>query len=197
MRGARALSAPTWITMRQLVGDALPLPGGDRCTSQVSRQPPPPVADTCARSAPLKSSQVSAVADGSCRAVLGREHRRGGFGAAQARLKQHEHDRAVERGNLWRVIPAWAGNTPAAPMFRHCSVGHPRVGGEHDCQRFCRHRVRGSSPRGRGTRPQCRENDGQRRVIPRVGGKHEELLARTIHERAVWSRRPLDSQGIF
>ena len=48
----------------------------------------------------------------------GRHHvapfERGGFGAAQARLKQHEHDRAVERGNLWRVIPAWAGNTPIA-----------------------------------------------------------------------------------
>ena len=81
--------------------------GGDRCTSQVSRQPPPSSRHLRTERS-LKSSQASAVADGSCRvgAVLGREHRRGDFGAAQARLKQHEHDRAVERGNLWRVIPA-------------------------------------------------------------------------------------------
>ena len=122
--------------------------GGDRCTSQVS---PPPSSRHLRTERSLKSSQASAVADGSCRvaAVLGREHRRGGFGAAQARLKQHEHDRAVERGNLWRVIPAWAGNTLDCPCLLVRQTGHP--------------------PRGRGTpleRPSLRG-------VPRVmGGEH-------------------------
>ena len=102
--------------------------------------PAPPSSRHLRTERSLKSSQASAVADGSCRAVLGREHRRGGFGAAQARLKQHEHDRAVERGNLWRVIPAWAGNTLDCPCLLVRQTGHPRVGGEHsNCkQLICR-----------------------------------------------------------
>ena len=120
--------------------------------------PAPPSSRHLRTERSLKSSQASAVADGSCRvgAVLGREHRRGGFGAAQARLKQHEHDRAVEPGESLE--------------------GHPRVGGEHTSGTDVSTLLGGSSPRGWGTRPQCRENDGQRRVIPRVGGEHEELL---------------------
>ena len=69
-----------------------------------------------------------------------------------------------------RFIPAWAGNaTSRCPACSRPTV-HPRVGGERGpdrCRPCCR---RGSSPRGRGTRPRrparCRRN----RFIPAWAG---------------------------
>ena len=94
---------------------------------------------------------------------------------------------------LWRFIPAWAGNTRGLILpCLNCSV-HPRVGGEHrnppnpPCQGG------GSSPRGRGTYlysgylysvlrfiPAWAGNtcgrsssSGKLPVHPRVGGEHD------------------------
>ena len=51
-----------------------------------------------------------------------------------------------------RFIPAWAGNTGGWRSPGPCPAVHPRVGGEHSSLKPLIIRIRGSSPRGRGTR---------------------------------------------
>ena len=51
-----------------------------------------------------------------------------------------------------RIIPAWAGNTPAYFPVVQLTADHPRVGGEHFYLGAGEVVVIGSSPRGRGTR---------------------------------------------
>ena len=89
-----------------------------------------------------------------------------------------------------RFIPAWAGNaldrTPGAALRPvHPRVGgerrwqdytqftrpvHPRVGGERCPSLGPYHGSAGSSPRGRGTRPECRTRPRFRRFIPAWAG---------------------------
>ena len=101
-----------------------------------------------------------------------------------------------------RIIPAWAGNTPAVRSRVQPGSDHPRVGGEHPA--FCIRRSSqvGSSPRGRGTPFNSTRIQYILRIIPawagntnpgpgvgvgvtdhpRVGGEH---LAKAI-KRAQW-----------
>ena len=103
---------------------------------------------------------------------------------------------------LDRVIPAWAGNTPASDMRPTGSVGHPRVGGEHSHDLNAELSQHGSSPRGRGTHGSVPACGRQERVIPawagnticlcpcqlfppghpRVGGEHARVLIATGRE---------------
>ena len=52
-----------------------------------------------------------------------------------------------------RFIPAHAGNTSTTSSWSASTTVHPRARGEHRVARRWRHRLRGSSPRTRGTRP--------------------------------------------
>ena len=69
-----------------------------------------------------------------------------------------------------RFIPAWAGNTCPAPSGHTCSPVHPRVGGEHSVKGFLGECIRGSSPRGRGTRPTFHLRCHPLRFIPAWAG---------------------------
>ena len=97
-----------------------------------------------------------------------------------------------------RFIPAWAGNTGQSARSRPTIAVHPRVGGEHRSSSGTRRSMRGSSPRGRGTRasppargrpsrfipawagntPRSAGRTGWRSVHPRVGGEHPPATAR-------------------
>ena len=52
---------------------------------------------------------------------------------------------------LFRIIPAWAGNTLPSSSGATRTTDHPRVGGEHSSCSFGSVIPYGSSPRGRGT----------------------------------------------
>ena len=58
----------------------------------------------------------------------------------------------------FRFIPAWAGNTITSLLEDKTIAVHPRVGGEHGGQAEWPRGRGGSSPRGRGTRAQCRSS---------------------------------------
>ena len=95
-----------------------------------------------------------------------------------------------------RFIPAWAGNTKKGRRPLEVTTVHPRVGGEHYGVPQIRHRLFGSSPRGRGTLSSalrcastCRfipawagntleidECPNHGTVHPRVGGEHSVSL---------------------
>ena len=78
----------------------------------------------------------------------------------------------VSRGTTTkkRIIPAWAGNTPPRrPPSTHES-DHPRVGGEHGELGQALLFPVGSSPRGRGTRQDCRRTATINRIIPAWAG---------------------------
>ena len=61
------------------------------------------------------------------------------------------------------IIPAYAGNTRQTAGEGQEGWDHPRVCGEHDIDRPAPFRVRGSSPRMRGT------HDGRFSAIKQVG----------------------------
>ena len=86
-----------------------------------------------------------------------------------------------------RIIPAWAGNTQEANAAKVIHTDHPRVGGEHELTSFREHAARGSSPRGRGTRPLRRPCTYHRRIIPAWAGNtvdsKERSTARADHPR--------------
>ena len=69
-----------------------------------------------------------------------------------------------------RFIPAWAGNTQPTGSAAHARPVHPRVGGEHDAIPAGGREVRGSSPRGRGTRYVLAEMITEERFIPAWAG---------------------------
>ena len=76
----------------------------------------------------------------------------------------------IPRKHIYRVIPAWAGNTGRCRWTVRPVPGHPRVGGEHPRRRARRRRGNGSSPRGRGTPVGARRPVLRRRVIPAWAG---------------------------
>ena len=74
------------------------------------------------------------------------------------------------RGEVARVIPAWAGNTISPPRSSMPATGHPRVGGEHGLSRGAQQPGGGSSPRGRGTPGGAVGVEADHRVIPAWAG---------------------------
>ena len=69
------------------------------------------------------------------------------------------------------LIPAWAGKTTSRLTWTRPAPAHPRVGGENrPLEREAQHNA-GSSPRGRGKRPACRECPREPRLIPAWAGK--------------------------
>ena len=70
----------------------------------------------------------------------------------------------------WRVIPAWAGNSPERRHGCGCHAGHPRVGGEQMAASISASGATGSSPRGRGTGLVGKPAEIGRRVIPAWAG---------------------------
>ena len=69
-----------------------------------------------------------------------------------------------------RLIPAFAGNTPASSCSTSAGPAHPRVRGEHWRCTSRYSRPRGSSPRSRGTRGTRRSTGHRRRLIPAFAG---------------------------
>ena len=73
---------------------------------------------------------------------------------------------------LDRFIPARAGNTRSNAACSTTLSVHPRAGGEHGSLSGCPGSAVGSSPRGRGTRPQSASIRSDATVHPRAGGEH-------------------------
>ncbi len=86
-----------------------------------------------------------------------------------------------------RFIPAGAGNTLLQLAAITPRSVHPRGRGEHPNVSHARNGIFGSSPRARGTRPQSRPAQGQRRFIPAgAGNTHrglERVRAQAVHPR--------------
>ena len=72
--------------------------------------------------------------------------------------------------NTARIIPAYAGNTPAACWKSWQAWDHPRVCGEHINGHYLLQPGQGSSPRMRGTRPFDRVRAFDRGIIPAYAG---------------------------
>ena len=82
------------------------------------------------------------------------------------------------------IIPAWAGNTAGGDHARERARDHPRVGGEHATFTDGLLPVKGSSPRGRGTRGLSRGSPPGDGIIPAWAGN--------THPPATPSPRPRD-----
>ena len=78
----------------------------------------------------------------------------------------------LDRNNVTRFIPAYAGNTPDRPAEFQQDPVHPRVCGEHHRNRAARDAHHGSSPRMRGTPESRRWPPMPNAVHPRVCGEH-------------------------
>ncbi len=102
--------------------------------------------------------------------ALRRTHSRGS--SPRGRGKQF-HD--LRHTGLTRLIPAWAGKTPASAPPMTAQGAHPRVGGENTPPAGALVCVTGSSPRGRGKRRDRHGGAGQRRLIPAWAGKTRTL----------------------
>ncbi len=76
--------------------------------------------------------------------------------------------------NTARIIPAYAGNTPAACWKSWQAWDHPRVCGEHINGHYLLQPGQGSSPRMRGTHQ-------KRRAIRREGGGHPRVCGEHAH----------------
>ncbi len=96
-----------------------------------------------------------------------------------------------------RFIPAWAGNTKRSHESRPGASVHPRVGGEHAHMRFPAKPLRGSSPRGRGTRVQEPERILIHRFIPAWAGntptRGDRLNRKAVHPRVGGEHLPIYS----
>ena len=88
----------------------------------------------------------------------------------------------------YRFIPARAGNTGVSLAIARLKAVHPRAGGEHYSSGSFAGRHNGSSPRGRGTRSEPRDDYPGRRFIPaRAGNTAASAMPRpamTVHPRA-------------
>ena len=88
----------------------------------------------------------------------------------------------VITADVVRFIPAWAGNTGDGHGADCGPTVHPRVGGEHICGTTGALNARGSSPRGRGTRPSLLVRSERPRFIPAWAGNTIEIEAGPIDE---------------
>ena len=68
------------------------------------------------------------------------------------------------------IIPAYAGNTVAWDDSYKDVVDHPRVCGEHDLFGKRQWRVKGSSPRMRGTQAKAYDPNDTNGIIPAYAG---------------------------
>ena len=85
------------------------------------------------------------------------------------------HTRGARREELqetlvWRIIPAYAGSTPAAARRWRLPADHPRIRGEHLNERAARQRRKGSSPHTRGALRQQHLPCPGCRIIPAYAG---------------------------
>ena len=83
-----------------------------------------------------------------------------------------------------RLIPAWAGKTPADSPLRAQSGAHPRVGGENSSQYGTTCQARGSAPRGRGKLLVHAPGWCIRGLIPAWAGKTPAARCPTTRNRA-------------
>ena len=70
----------------------------------------------------------------------------------------------------WRIIPAHAGNSSSRDSYTPLPPDHPRACGELRYVFKMLGRLRGSSPRMRGTRKLARDRSGKYRIIPAHAG---------------------------
>ncbi len=93
-----------------------------------------------------------------------------------------------EGGNVYRFIPARAGNTMRAGARSWATTVHPRASGEHASDGSMISCVNGSSPRERGTPRPGQATPGGRRFIPARAGnttpRGSALGACAVHPRA-------------
>ena len=116
------------------------------------------------------------------------------FSGSSPRVAGNTSSLTSSSGELWRVIPAWAGNTVSPDPLAKRSAGHPSVGrgtlieravntlvdrvipawaGNTEGQTLAEQSGCGSSPRGRGTRRPRRRDVAVQRVIPAWAGNTE------------------------
>ena len=69
-----------------------------------------------------------------------------------------------------RIIPAYAGSTPASPPASATRRDHPRIRGEHAERRGSALGFEGSSPHTRGARDETPGTRGRGRIIPAYAG---------------------------
>ena len=93
----------------------------------------------------------------------------------------------VSSGLPIRIIPAWAGNTPAPSTIISRASDHPRVGGEHSPGLLPGLDNRGSSPRGRGTQTRPDGHTTSSHIIPAWAGNtgkvYSKARSRSDHPR--------------
>ena len=73
-------------------------------------------------------------------------------------------------GRAVRIIPAYAGSTPALRRSGSAPRDHPRIRGEHLNERAARQRRKGSSPHTRGARWRTPVSPGVLGIIPAYAG---------------------------
>ena len=75
-----------------------------------------------------------------------------------------------EGPEIWGIIPALAGNTPALGLGRLPKPDHPRSRGEYRPGKRLNCSSTGSSPLSRGIRNQGHDSQRRRRIIPALAG---------------------------
>ena len=96
-------------------------------------------------------------------------HQCAGSWGSSPRLRGTHVSSSLDR-QIWGIIPALAGNTPAMADRRIVAQDHPRACGEHGRCRRPTGGTRGSSPRLRGTRADATSQGHRRRIIPALAG---------------------------
>ena len=95
--------------------------------------------------------------------------RRGVGAGSSPHTRGTRHGRA-SRGDLERIIPAYAGNTQPSRAPPQGARDHPRIRGEHAEERYVEAIYSGSSPHTRGTHVGDQGQHVQRRIIPAYAG---------------------------
>ena len=85
-------------------------------------------------------------------------------------LARGTQNRSLAHRQMWRLIPARAGNTLGYCRPRQSRAAHPRSRGEHYRQQLERFNPSGSSPLARGTLQATFQNCGGVRLIPARAG---------------------------
>ena len=95
-----------------------------------------------------------------------------------------------------RIIPAYAGSTPALRRSGSAPRDHPRIRGEHLNERAARQRRKGSSPHTRGARWRTPVSPGVLGIIPAYAGSTAHVARpqarRADHPRIRGEHSPVD-----
>ena len=106
-------------------------------------------------------------------------------------------DRTVAHG----IIPAYAGNTSSCTSCCSRCGDHPRVCGEHSYGDWVSRRVKGSSPRMRGTHRSRQEHSRQPGIIPAYAGNtfcnHDQPRVVSDHPRVCGEHDCLNSLPVL